>query len=848
MVYDYYKEKSNRKNINKFYWIGGIALFSIVISIFYRIYTDVLERKEMGNFQSVYWTDLKYQVLCFILVFSGIFLSLFFTNKWIRKNYEKYFHHFEGGLIKVYVLSPALIFAFLGAMLTKNAFYKKGLMFLNHEFFGVQDPVFGLDVGYYVFSRPFFMLVYEFFSLLSIFLVLYTLAYYLLLGVGFAGRFLQNGFHFDSLHLRPFFRHFLFLVCIFFFIRAFSYRFLAESILYRTVEGFTGPGFVDVRVWLLYFKVIPFLLLGIVGTSIFFIHKGKIKRTIQTIALFPALWALVTLMSLAIQFFWVTPNVASYEAPYIQNHIAMTRKAFGLDRIMVVDFPSLKDLTPSMIERNRETVSNIRVIDYPSTLISNRQLQSLTNFYTFYSGNIVNFPYGDKDIPVFIAPREIESDNLPDKSYLSKRFRYTHGYGVVVNPINKTVNQGQVDFLIGDLENNRKLLAEPRIYYGQLTDDYVLVNAAKGLNEFDYDGSLENRYEGEGGVYLKFINRLLYAVKLADYQMLVSGFVDGKTKLLLNREVVSRAQKALPFLEIDPEPYITLTKEGRLKWVLDAYTVSSAYPNAQRMGTVRYGNLNYIRNSVKIIIDAYHGGVQAYIIDEADPIIKAYQNIYPDVFEKDSLPEDVKDYMKYPEYLFEVMTAMLRNYHLEPHEVNQFFSKTDLWKISKTLGNDRTGTPDIEPFYNMIRLPMQIGDGEEFILMRPFSPSGDRNNMVSWLAARNRFENYGELVLFRFLKNTNILGPQQIGVRINQNEEVSTLMTLLGQTGSDVYKGNLLVIPIEESILYIEPIYVRADVANAIPEVKRVVAGFQRGDEFIFGVGVDLKNSIGKYV
>ncbi len=291
---------------------------------------------------------------------------------------------------------------------------------------------------------------------------------------------------------------------------------------------------------------------------------------------------------------------------------------------------------------------------------------------------------------------------------------------------------------------------------------------------------------------------------------------------------------------MDKDPYILLTDDGRLKWVLDAYTTTDRYPYAQN-----YGDVNYIRNSVKIVIDAYDGKATFYVIDKNDPIIQTYAKIYPNVFSNESIPDSIAKHMRYPEMLFKIQTEMLKKYHILPKNVSDFYSQQDLWAIARYSPSKDSNPEEIEPYYNMIKLPGGIGQKEELILMRPFTPSGElKHNMVSWLAVRNSTENYGEMILFNFPKNTNIFGPNQVEVKINQIDKVSTDMTLWGQSGSDVYKGNLLVIPIENSVLYVEPIYIRSSGASSIPEVREIVVGYQSEEEFRYGIGTNLDNAL----
>ena len=322
------------------------------------------------------------------------------------------------------------------------------------------------------------------------------------------------------------------------------------------------------------------------------------------------------------------------------------------------------------------------------------------------------------------------------------------------------------------------------------------------------------------------------------------------SKLLLNRQIVARAQMAVPFLTVDSDPYIVLTSDGRLKWVLDAYTTTNDFPYAQNPDN--YSNFNYIRNSVKITVDAYDGSVKYYIIDKNDPLIKAYDKMYPGIFTKDPLPADIASHMRYPEELFKIQTDVLKRYHLDPLDkklgddnIATFYTNQDMWNIAKYPDKtSSSGVSDIEPYYNMIKLPGANGTKEELILMRPFTPSGEKHNMVSWLAVRNSSENYGEMILYNFPKNTNILGPDQVEVNINQIADISSSMTLWGQSGSQVFKGSLLVIPVEDSVLYVEPIYIQSESSSSIPQVRKIVVGYQQGNDFKHGVGDTLDSAL----
>jgi len=446
-----------------------------------------------------------------------------------------------------------------------------------------------------------------------------------------------------------------------------------------------------------------------------------------------------------------------------------------------------------------------------------------------------------------IAAREIDTKKIQDKTYLNMMFRYTHGYGVVINPINRLTKQGQTEFLMGGLDGKTAdgslKVNVPQIYYGELTNNYVVVNKnRKGkLTEIDATGSKQTNYKGKGGIKLGLIKRLMFALKNGDSKLLISSNIDSNSKLLLNRNIVERAKKAIPFIRVNNDGYIVLTKDGRLKWVLDGYTVSDNYPNAQL-----YDDFNYIRNSLKIVIDAYDGTVDYYVIDKKDPVIKTFSKIYKNVFKYKDLPYDIKEHIRYPEDLFNIQSEMIAKYHLDPNNDNsirEFDGKQNFWNIATIQNKDTKQEEVLEPYYNMINLPGKNSKKEELILMRPYTPIGEKHNLVSWLAVRNSFDDYGKLILYNFSNNNNVFGPYQIEDKINQIDSISKDMTLWGTSGSEVFKGNLLIIPIESSLLYIEPIYIKAS-NKSIPEVRRIVVGYQENDEFKYGIGTNLDLAI----
>lgn len=858
MIYDYYKEKKSkgfRYNI-----LFSVILFLMVVAVMVsaKIYMEVIQLDEIGNLSSIYITNMIYRIVFSVISFAVIFAVIAVTNFFIKHNLRVHFTEIKVPLQKLPNFIIAFAISFVGAFLCRDFFYQKALNFYNSTFFGTSDPIFSRDIGYYVFQRPYLISIYDFVSSLWLFVILYTAAYY------FTVLFTTfNNVTVQDLKFKGLLRHNLINLAVFFLIKTFSYRFQKEGILFDDFLNVTGAGYVDVNLWMKYYTIAPFLLFAIVAASFIFIWMGKFKNASLTIAVYPTIWVVITVSASLMQGFVVKPNAIVLENEYLSYNMQKTREAYKLNAIVTHDFASIKELTPEVLARNSDTVENIRIVDYQPTLDTNKQIQSNTNFYSFVDGDIINYNIKGKDSPVFISAREVDKKKLTasQRNYINTTFKYTHGYGVVLNTLNSVTAEGQSDFILsglGMVATDEKLkVAQPRIYYGELTKDYVIVNPGNlnKLKEIDYDGTQSSSYEGKGGISLTPLNRLLFSLKNADINMIISNNVISDSRLLLNRDVVFRAQKAVPFLSVDTDPYIIITDDGKLKWVLDAYTTSSNYPYSQSLPT--YGDFNYIRNSVKIVVDAYDGDVKYYIIDKSDPMINTYKKIYPGIFSEEQFPQDIASHMRYPELLFKIQTEMLKRYHLDPQmdpeNVNRFFTGEDLWEIAKypkqTNTNsirtvDSSNSVDIDPYYNMIKLPDKFGKSEELILMRPFTPSGSRHNMVSWLAVRNSDDNYGEMILFNFPKNMNILGTDQVEVNINQTREISEYTTLWGQKGSRVFKGSLLVIPIEESILYVEPLYIQSESQSSIPQVRKIIVGYQKGNDFKAGIGDSLNDAI----
>ncbi|MCB0197288.1 MAG: UPF0182 family protein, partial [Anaerolineae bacterium] len=533
-----------------------------------------------------------------------------------------------------------------------------------------------------------------------------------------------------------------------------------------------------------------------------------------------------------IQRYIVEPNELAREAPFIESNIRLTSEAYGLDQIQERDFSEVEPLTQEAVVANDNFLKNIRLWDYRPLERTYQQIQAIRLYYQFYDIDFDRYMVDDELRQVAISARELNKSALQSQTWVTERLQFTHGYGVVANPVNEVTREGLPRLWIKDLPPESTVdinVDRPEIYYGETTDDYVFVKTSE--REFNYPSGEQNvftNYEGTGGVNLNsYIKRLAFALRLADTNMLLSQEFTTDSRVMMYRNIRARVQRIAPFLEYDEDPYVVVGEDGHLYWMQDAYTTSSRFPYAEpsvfphnqpRM------QINYIRNSVKILIDAYDGSLTFFVADEEDPLIQSYEAIFPELFTSMSeMPDWVRSHIRYPEEIFRIQSERYRTYHMR--DVNVFYNKEDLWQIPRE--NFAGETVFVEPYYVMLKLPG--AEETEFVLIQPFTPN-NKDNLIGWMAARSDGENYGQLVTYRFPKQELIFGPLQIEGRIDQNPEISSQITLWDQGGSQVIRGNLLVLPIDNSLLYVEPLYLQAE-NGQIPELKRVILA--SGDQIV---------------
>lgn len=813
-------KKGDKNRIRKGFIIGGVAFLIIMALVtVFQINTQLLEIEEIGTqYKSVYWTNLAVKYLTMLGAFLVIFAVTFLTNNIISKNLTKFFNEENIEPIKLPNKSISFFVALVASFFVKDFLAENLLIYLNSTSFQMNDPIFFKDIGYYMFQRPFLMDLVAFVKGLILSVIVYTLAYYVLV---FGACF--NGILLSSLKKNNVVKHNLINVAVFFLVLALTYNFTMEDSLFKTfTNGLIGAGYTDINIMMWANRIARWLIIVVVLIAYIFLERNKIKKAVITMLIVPGFWILTLAAVWIMQIFFVTPNEFNKEAQYIQYNLKSTKEAYNLNA-EEIKFPVSAGLSEASLINNAGTVENIKITDENATLKALNQNQATRGYYMFSDIDNAQYTINGKPVSAYVAAREVDTDEM---NYINKTFQYTHGMGIVMSPVNDVDKNGEPIFLLNDLKpeptyGNIKI-TEPRIYFGETADNYVIVNAI-GINEIDYpegDESVEARYNGTAGIPLTFWNRLIMSIKNADIQMLVSGYINKNSKLLTNRNIIDRVEKIAPFITFDKDAYLVLNDEGKLFWVVDGYTMSTNYPYSEyfeiegkQPGTIE--KYNYIRNSVKVLVDAYNGDVKFYITDRRDPIVMAYNKAYPGLFadlDLDKIPEDISERMRYPKLIFNIQARMLEKYHVS--DVGTFYKGEDAWKIA-TYNTGRS-IQKVEPYYAYIKLPGETK--EEMVLMVPYTPLG-RNTLTSWVAVRAS----GEMKIYTFPKDSSVLGTIQLDNKIDQDPETIKDLNLGG--GTRVTRS-VIVFPIDGSLLYVEPIYIEAVNEDAVPQLKKVAVAY----------------------
>ena len=813
----------NGGNIIKNNIFGLLIIIFAVLLILSGLYADWLWFDSLGYisvFKTVLFSKVGLGTVVFLLFFVLLLLNFMVLKKRSDATHQKIYLSVIAGVS-------------LLAGIISSTYWFVVLKFMNYVGFGFVDPIFKNDIGFYMFVLPFYEFVLSTLFFLFLAMVIITTFAYLLriktrkipktdskeeMSIG-----LEQGFQQIKVEIPQKGRTHLGLLAglILIILSAFFYL-QRYSILFSPRGAVFGAGYTDIKIILPLYTILAVVTLITAFIAFVYIYNKNIKLIIGSIVLILVIAFAGNIVAAIVQGLYVQPNEFNLEEPYIKQNIKHTLFAYGLTDVHTRDFPVTYDLDINDINKNKVTIENVRLWDWRPLLTTNKQIQLFRTYYEFLDVDVDRYEVDNKLRQLMISPRELDQNQLDKKAktWVNEKFVYTHGYGAVVSPVNMVSDEGLPELFVKDIppktEYDELKIEEPRIYFGEQSNSFVVVNTKS--KEFDYPLGSENvftSYDGADGIQLSnILKKAVFSIKLGSINLFVSGAITKDSKVLFNRNIIERVTALAPFLEYDSDPYVVIN-DGKLLWIIDAYTVTNEFPYSENIV-----GINYIRNAVKVVIDAYNGNVDFYIIDNGDPLVQNYAKIFPELFKDfDEMDEGLKEHIRYPEDLMRVQTRIYGTYHMKNPQV--FYNREDVWRTPKEIY--RSKEVDLRPYYIILRLPDEKKEG--FFLITPLIPRG-KENMIAWLVAHSDPENYGKLEVFRLSKQELTYGPMQIEARIDQDTEISQRLTLWGQQGSEVVRGNLIIIPIEQSFLYIEPIYLKASAAGALPQLKRVIVAY----------------------
>ncbi len=846
------------KNRGRLFVMGVVVVIFLLLNSFNSIVkfsTNYLWFKEVG-YTETFFTKIKAQITIGIPIFIILSILLYYFIKKLKKKYDE-----ESEIINInkkFYLYAKLTSVAVSFLITSNimsTLWFEILQYLNGEAFGLTDPIFNNDIGFYVFRLPLINTAVNSIISLLFLLVIVIILFYAYLALRDSMKNISEQFEniqqfprqqvdLNNILNKKFAEKIINQTSI---LGVFIFVFLgirnalkSYDLLYSQLGRVSGAGYTDINITLNLYRI---LAVGFVIAAIIFFFGAR-KRNLKLALAIPVALIAISIvgtgMAGGVEKFIVEPDQLSKEIKYMEYSIKYTQNAYALDDVEIIQFPANNNLRIEDIKNNKEVIENIRINDQEPLIQVYNQLQGIRPYYVFNDVDVDRYVIDGVYRQVFLSARELDQGRLNDqaRTWVNQYLKYTHGYGITLSPVNMVNPQGQPEMMVQNIPPTTQTdfnITRPEIYFGEKTNDYVIANTDE--MEFDYPSganNVETFYEGSAGINMSFLNRLLFSIREGSYRMLISNNIDSDSKILINRNIMERVTEIAPFMYYDPDAYIVVNQEdGKLYWIIEGFTVSNKYPYSEPTDLFIDGyDVNYIRNSVKVVIDAYNGSIDFYVVDEDDPIIKTYDKIFRDLLKPiNEMPEGLRKHTRYSQAYFDIQAEMYRLYHIENTTV--FFGREDYWDLAKEkymgYGEESAGSS-----YLMFKLPGE--ENVEFLLTTQYTPQ-NRDNMISLLAARNDGDNYGELILYEFPKTKVIPGPNMIETKIDQDTSISSQLTLWSQMGSDVLRGNTVVIPIEDSLLYVEPIYLKSDTASNFPEMKNVVISF--GDTILMEPTLD---------
>lgn len=839
----------NKKKKNRTRMILVLLFLLLFAGISYiELRGSYLEYLELGqNYTNIFYTNLTYRYGIMAVNFVILYFILYFTNRGIKKGLKPFFEKEKKEIPKLPNKSLALVISALVSFVTSSALMQKIMLISNGTSFGIQDPIFGLDIAYYMFQKPVIETLALYFVILFVGLSIYIALYYVIAFNryfdGVDGKMLK-----ESLFMKKLTRNALLIIIGIAILTVINTQntMFGKILTVKNDLEIVGAGMTETTIKLWGYVIFAFVIIIFAYRALKYFKKGNTGKVLKNLAVIPGYLVVLFIVMVVFDLAFVSTNELDKEKEYIAENIKNTKNAYNIN-IEEKNIENSGTITSEEVEENANVINNIPVISKDAVSKTLENSQTVTGHYVYPNISIAKYNINGKNQLVYVAPREITNSG---RTYNNKTYEYTHGIGEIFTSATESSQNGNIQYIQKDIvgKDEKINISEPRIYFGLETKETIATNT-KNKNEYDYtDENGTNQvysYNGQAGLQLGFLDRLILGIKKGDINLAFSGEITNESKILINRDVITRAKKALPYLIYDEEPYTAVTDEGKIVWVLDAYTVSSSYPYSQYTSIEHDGTkekINYIRNSVKVIIDSYDGTMSYYITDRNDPIAMAYRNIYPSLFKEldEKIPEDISSHFVYPEFLYNVQAKILKVYHNVKPDV--LYRADDVWDIAKfnsTKSTKSTGTY-MEPYYTMVK----TSDGEQLGLVQIYTPD-EKQNIISYLVGSNSNGN-NELKLYKFSADSNIVGPMQLDKQLEEDEAISSELKSLNVTGTKLTK-QMIAVPINNTILYVEPIYQTMLNESEVPVLKKVVVA--SGNKVAIGDNLTkaLENLLSKY-
>ena len=843
--------KENKKKKNKSRMLIVIAFLLLFVAVSYvQLRGSYLEYLELGQeYVQIFYTNLAYRYAIMGINFVFLYIVIYFTNRGIKKGLKPFFEKENKKMPKLLNKSLALVISLIVSVILSSVMMQKIMMVMNSTSFGIQDPIFGLDVSYYMFQKPVIEMFVFYFIMLFVALTLYMALYYIIIFNryfdGIDGKMLK-----ESSFMKKITRN---IFCIIIGIAGFTILNTQSMVFGRILSvnedlEIVGAGLTESTVKLWGYVIFAFIIVIFGYRGIHYFKKGETNKVLKNLAVIPGYLVLLFVVMLGFDLLFVRANELDKEKTYISENIKNTKSAYQI-AIEEQNIDNSGTITEQEVQNNRNVINNIPIISQDAVLKTLKDSQTETGYYSYRNANLAKYKIGNQEQLVYLAPREIASTG---RTYNNKTYEYTHGMGEIVASATQSTQTGNIQYIQKEVsgKDEQISISEPRIYFGLETKEIIATNT-KNKQEYDYTDESGNdqtsTYTGKAGLNLGFLDRLVLGITKGDLNLAFSNEITEDSKILMNREVIGRVKKALPYLIYDDNPYTVITAEGKIVWVVDGYTVSNCYPYSQYTSIEHDGikeNINYIRNSVKVLVDAYDGTLSFYITDRTDPIAIAYEKIYSSLFKDrdEEIPEDIAEHFVYPQFLYDVQAEVLKTYHNVKPDV--LYRADDIWDIAKynSVNSTKSTGTYLNSYYTMVK----VDDQEKLGLVQIYTPN-EKQNIISYLVG-SVDGTTNKLNLYKFSADSNIVGPMQLDKQIEEDEAIAKEIETLNTTGTRLTK-QMLIVPVENTLLYVEPIYqtMLNESEVPVPILKKVVVA--SGNKLAIGDTLTkaLENLLSKY-